>query len=473
MAGNVIFKTFQTNQANYVYDRHTHSVFSVSDEEYRTLQKVEEGEVKPEESAVIAKYQEYGVLQENVVEFIRHPATDYLPHFINHRLGQLILQVTQQCNLRCEYCCYGGSYSDMRQHANKWMSWETAKRAIDYYLSRTDEKNVLTFSYYGGEPLLAFDLIKQCVSYIEKRVEGKEIHFAMTTNGTLLSLEVAQFLYEHGFQISISLDGAKEEHDINRKFRSGQGSFDVIMNNIHAIKEVYPDFMKDISIMTTINPKMDLGCVLEFFSSNAYLADSRMVYNSVSSKAAKEEISYDEESKLIRRYEYMKLLLAHAKMLDMDVTSPLMQSSRSHRMEVYQGLNQHSPMECVTHHGGPCVPGAKRLFVTVDGDFYPCEKVSEMSEYFCIGNLCDGIQEGKAARLLNCGQLTAEECKSCWNLRNCMMCMNQVEFSGMPCKADKLKVCAKEKNRALFDLREICVLREFGYALPQEGNDLA
>ncbi|MBC8569870.1 Cys-rich peptide radical SAM maturase CcpM [Zongyangia hominis] len=471
MAKDIIFKTFRTKLNGYVYDRHTHSVFALPDAEFEELQRVERGELLPEDSIVIAMLQEQGVLQKNVVTEIKHPSTDYLSHYIAHRLGQLILQVTQQCNLRCGYCCYGGGYTHMRVHANQWMEWETAKRAIDFYLERTDERDTLTISFYGGEPLLAFPLIKQCVSYITEHVEGKEIHFSMTTNGTLLTPEVVDYLYEHHFHLSISLDGTKEDHDVNRKFRSGQGSFDTIMNHIREIKEAHPDFMKDIAIMTTINPKMDLGCAMDYFEANEYLADSRFVYNSVATKGAKETINYDEPSKLLRRYEYLKLLLAHANMLDIECTSALMQSTRAHRMQVYQGLYQHTPLPSVISHGGPCVPGNKRLFVSVDGAFFPCEKVSETSEYFCIGSLDEGIDEEKAARLLNCGQITADECKECWNLRGCMMCMNQVDFEGMPCKADKCKVCADEKFRELSDLREICVLHEFGYDLPQEGDD--
>lgn len=171
----------------------------------------------------------------NVVEKIEHPGTEIIEHYIKTRIQQLTLQVTQQCNLRCDYCAYSGIYDRNRIHSKLRMSFETAKKAIDFFLERSVERLDIFVSFYGGEPLLEFELIKQCVEYINNQAEGKRINYIMITNGTLLSDKVVDYLVENNFALSVSLDGSKE-HDVNRKFVNGEGSFDTIINNIKRIQ---------------------------------------------------------------------------------------------------------------------------------------------------------------------------------------------------------------------------------------------
>ena len=111
------------------------------------------------------------------------------------------------------------------------------------------------------------------------------------------------------------------------------------------------------------------------------------------------------------------------------------------------------------------MPGILRLFVRYDGSFFPCERVNENLDYYQIGSVDDGFYLDRMKNLLNLGKLTEEECKECWNLRNCLMCSNQIEFHGndRPCKKDKLEVCRGNKKETEFELYQQCVLREFGY----------
>ena len=157
---------------------------------------------------------------------------------MDNDLSQLILQVTQQCNLRCAYCAYSGIYEGHRVHQNKRMSFELAKRGIDFFIKHSREKDSIDIGFYGGEPLLEFDLLKKCTEYARGLVEGKELTFGLTTNGTLLKDEIAEYLVENDFRIGISLDGPKREHDINRRFANGKGSFDTIIQNVKRLKKM-------------------------------------------------------------------------------------------------------------------------------------------------------------------------------------------------------------------------------------------
>ena len=164
----------------------------------------------------------------------------YIKKFVQKTgLKSLILTVTEDCNLRCKYCAYSGNYVYRREHSKKYMSFEVAKKAIDYYFSQVNQgikynpfKKVLV-TFYGGEPLLNFNLIKKCVSYINTNYDNIDLDYSITTNGTLLSEKIIQWLLEHDFYLHISLDGPEEEHDRCRVYENGKGTFNDVMKKSH------------------------------------------------------------------------------------------------------------------------------------------------------------------------------------------------------------------------------------------------
>ncbi len=461
MTEEIIFKTFKTHKYHYLYDRHTNSICRISQKEFDDLNSLEDTST----SATIRKYQSYGLLAKNVVKEIRHPATDNIDYQIKNNLQQIILQVTQQCNLRCSYCAYSGLYSNRREHSCKKMSFELAKKAIDFFIDRTSQRDSIVISFYGGEPLLEFDLIKKCVEYANAKTTGKKVMFGLSTNGTLLKGKIPLFLEQHNFMINISLDGSKKEHDANRKFVSGEGSFDVIMDNVKYINENCPNIKKTLGFLTVVNPKANLGCVLEFFQTNSVLADKNIIFNAVVDNGYKGNLSYDKSFMMIRDYEYLKMLLMLLGKINRKSVSELVLNSSMQYRRLYKNLNRHNILQDIAHHGGPCLPGIARIFVSVEGKLFPCEKIDETSDFFCIGSIEDGVNAEKIKKIMNIGEITKKECIDCWNLQNCMICANQIEFEQdkIPNKANKLKVCKDEKNRVLNDFYELCVLRELGY----------
>ncbi len=253
MKNEVVLKCFSTKNKNYIYDRSTNAIVSIPYEDFIQLKSVEHGGITPLNRKAVERYRKKGLLEENVVRQIKHPATDFLEHYMNNRLATLTLQVTQQCNLRCDYCAFSGLYENKRKHANRRMDFETAKKAMDFYFERNREKREAHISFYGGEPLLEFGLVKQCVQYAKQRMKNKTLTFGMTTNGTLLKDDVIQYLDENKFSVAISLDGSKEEHDANRRFINGGGTFDIIIDNVRNIKKHYPQLDKRIQFITVIN----------------------------------------------------------------------------------------------------------------------------------------------------------------------------------------------------------------------------
>ena len=463
----ILFKTFKTFQHSYVYDRHTNALIMITDEEYNELNMVQGEQLSPDQCTTIKKYQELGMFQPNTLKHICHPSTSIIEQHLRTRMKQLTLQVTQQCNLRCKYCVYSGIYKGNRTHSNQRMSITTALKAIDFFLERNVEISDAVIGFYGGEPLLEIDLIKKCIEYARSRVEGRRILFNMTSNGTLLTDSIVDYLVDNDIMLSISLDGSKAEHDLNRRFPDGSGSFDIIISNITRVRERYPEFFKRISIMTTINPHSDLGCVLEYFNSEDIFSDTSIMFNEMSKNSFEGDIISDDRAYAIRNYEYIKMLFSLIGKFDPKYVSPLVLRSIRNAESKLKHIHNHTALQSVSHHGGPCIPGVRKLFVRVDGTLFPCERVNEELDYFIIGTLENGINIAKARKILNNGELSESECKSCWALRHCLVCSSQIESSDEPTRNNKLKICPNNENTVLFDLVELCVLREYGY---ENGN---
>ena len=197
-----------------------------------------------------------------LVRYIEHPATQKVEELLKTSLSTLVLQVTQNCNLRCDYCAYSGKYYN-RVHSIKRMTLDIAQRAIDFFFSHTQDSRDVVIGFYGGEPLLEMALIKECVAYIKSAYWGKSVSYITTTNATLLTGEVVDFLVNNDVSVMVSFDGPKEIHDINRHFENGRGSFDLIMKNLMQIKERYPEFYAKIQTNTVLAPEEDYSCVKE------------------------------------------------------------------------------------------------------------------------------------------------------------------------------------------------------------------
>ena len=165
---------FSTPLGYYFYDVNTNDIVKVNGETYEFLQSgtTEYMELVQKE---LNDLKRRGYLKTNHVEQTLHPLTELLPFYAESKLGQLILQVTQNCNLRCDYCVYSGNY-ETRGHTNKRMHINMAKKAIDFFRDHTKDQKEVTIGFYGGEPLLEFPLIKECVNYAEQRLKGKGLN---------------------------------------------------------------------------------------------------------------------------------------------------------------------------------------------------------------------------------------------------------------------------------------------------------
>lgn len=166
----------------YFYEVNRNEIVAVNSELYKYIEAVQKSSVPDEVSVskeVFAQYrtlQECGYLSSNHIENIIHPATTNVRSFLNRGVQKLTLQVTQRCNLRCKYCIYSEkSNLEQRSHSSLSMSLDTAKRAIDFYYEHSIDCEQIVVGFYGGEPLLAFPLIKDIVKVCRRGFSGQRI----------------------------------------------------------------------------------------------------------------------------------------------------------------------------------------------------------------------------------------------------------------------------------------------------------
>lgn len=450
----------------YVFDVNKSSAIKVPDAVYAYLK-----DMTNEPDAEVREYLEdlraQGYLKEKHVKVSEHPVTEYYHSFIKNNLGQLTLQVTQGCNLKCEYCAYSGNYFN-REHTNKAMSFETAKKAIDYFISHARDSSHFAISFYGGEPLLEFGLIKQCVAYADSRAEGREVSYNFTTNGTLLTEEKYDYLVEHNFAVLVSLDGPQEVHDRHRIFAgSTVGSFQKMSDNVKMLRRKYPNYFAEmVSFNTVIDPAYPIKAICDFTDTDEWISGSNILSTVINDVQAKEKNHYSETFLEEYEYEKFKVLLWKVGRLEKKDISPLM---RKHftgikQMAAFFERTEQNELPDKGHRGGPCIPGVRKLFVDVDGRLFPCERVSETSEVACIGHIDSGIDEKKALQLLNIERITSEECRNCWAYAMCSTCFMYAEDKGKLSRDKQLMECQSNRMQADKQIKDYLVLRELGYS---------
>lgn len=453
---------FNTPKGYYCYDVNSNAIIRVSPNLYeslkadRTLEDCD-AEIKNE----IGILAQAGMLSSGKWKSIEHPATGLLRENMDGSIEMLTLQVTQQCNLRCKYCPYSGSYYN-RKHSSASMSADTAKKAIDFYIKHSYNKKMLNIGFYGGEPLIQYNLIKELVEYSRVQGEGKEVGFHMTTNATLLDKEIIDFLAENKFKLTISLDGPRELHDKNRESVDGKGSFDKVVRNIGIIQAEHPEYLKEIMFNCVIDGRGDFGCLNDFFTNYETVKDINAIFSDLAQEGIKDKelLLSSEEYDSAYQYEVFKLLLSKCGLVSPREVSVIVQSYYEHIRQSLKGRSIGTVHGMTGHPGGPCVPGVHKLFVNIHGDFYPCEKLNECISDYIIGNVEKGFDYHKAEKILNIGRTTPEDCRNCWCSRFCYQCILFSE-DGNSISADARRAHCQAVRSAVDNMfKDYCLIKE-------------
>lgn len=300
------------------------------------------------------------------------------------------LHLTLGCNLRCAYC-YAGTKVD------RSMSPETARAAVDFLVARTRlHGGVLRLTFFGGEPLIRFDLLRLIV---ERARTGADVRFHAITNGTLLTEERLSFLVSHGVEVTVSIDGTREMHDAERRTVGGRGSFDLAMAGARRLLKADPYAKANMVITPRNAPHLAEGV--------RFLRETGFRYLDIAPDFGAE---WDVTSLRTLRKEYAKLAdyYVECHRAGTKITITLLDDKiRAHALN--DGRAEGAPSGCDA--------GGSMLSIAPSGRVYPCvQDVGDdgpADEPRAIGDVFRGIDEGRRAAFRARISGTAEECRGC------------------------------------------------------------
>jgi len=437
---------FKTPNGYYLFDACKDEIIPIKDTSFEHLrcQYLDKGKPSSTIPHELMELKLNGYLsEERAVSEVRHIYSDYLEVFLERKLSMITLQLTQNCNFRCKYCIYSEDHSlRQRSHTNKNMSKDTAKKAIEFLRAHAVDSPKVNIGFYGGEPLLEFSLLKEIVTYSKNCFVGKNLTYSLTTNGTLLTDEVIHFCDDHDVSLMISLDGPKEINDINRVFADGAGTFDSVIERVNRLREIAPHYAQKLQISMVIDPKNDFDCINEICMDDDALRKLNIQPSLVEREYGDEKTTYSEEYICKLEYQRFLAILAYYGRYSETRVSPIAENWLVRVINDCSRICKLSSLRKEDAPSGPCIPGKLRLFVNVDGDLFPCERVSEKSSAMCIGSVDSGFDLNRAYEILNIGALTETECKECWCFRYCISCAKKADdITGHLSASSKLSFC--------------------------------
>ena len=417
---------YKLNGFNIVLDTYSGSVHCVDDLSYDIIELYETNSKEQIVEKMLEKYE--GLRKEEVEETIKeieklieerklftkdpYDATKLDLKKRDSVIKAMCLHVAHTCNLNCEYCFAGqGKYHG----EDAIMSFEVGKKALDFLVAHSGTRKNLEVDFFGGEPLVNFEVVKQLVAYarIIEKENNKHFRFTLTTNGVLLDDDVIDFLNKEMDNVVLSLDGRKEINDAKRKKITGEGSYDIIVPKFQNFvkkrgnKEYYMrgtftrnnlDFTNDIFHM------LDLG------------------FNELSMEPVVSSPDTDyalREEDLDTIYEQYEILAK--KMIE--------RRREGKPFTFYHYMIDLNAGPCIYKRITGCGSGTEYIAVTPNGDFYPCHQFVGHKE-FLMGNINDGITNTELRNeFKSCNAYSRKECRNCWAQLYCSGGCNANSFN--------------------------------------------
>lgn len=435
-------KTFKTTNNYYFYDLGTGKIFCINKNVYSVLCCLLEknefdslSEINMDNELLMEALDQIQdtVLKENILKAppitcFSGPQSLALEENLQHNLSQLTLEVTERCNLRCDYCIYNENHNDYHNFTNYDMTFDTAKKAIDFTYNRISD--TFNLAFYGGEPLLNFLLIEKCVSYTENLVPTKDINFSMTTNAVLITKDIAEYFAKHNFTVTVSLDGPEDIHNENRKFKDGTGSFKYTVRGLKYLINAYGDRAQECILISMVtsgpNYKEKYDKIQEFFDntewlpklyvSASYVSDGRFESDYIKPTTKSDEL-FSDASKIDPLIDWIRK----------KQNGTFNREELFTKQQITQNLHiihrrdlSEKPME-EYYFNGCCIPGSRRLHITSQGNFLPCERVGTTP---FLGNVDLGfnIDNIKKYYVYDFMNEAIKYCNNCWAAHLCTCC---------------------------------------------------
>lgn len=446
---------YKNNGYNIVLDVNSGAVHIVDDVMYDVIPMFEENtkeeiiqslESKYNKADVEEAWEEVKELADDEQLFTKDEYEGYIEQFKTRPtvVKALCLHIAHDCNLACRYCfAEEGEYHGRRE----LMSFEVGKAALDFLIANSGNRRNLEVDFFGGEPLMNFDVVKQLVAYgrEQEKIHNKNFRFTLTTNGVLLNDDIMEFANKEMGNVVLSIDGRKEVHDYMRPFRKGVGSYELIVPKFQKFADSRNQERYYVRGTFTHNN-------LDFSEDVLHLADLGFKQISVEPVVAQPTESYAlKEEDLPQLFEeYDKLAVEMIK-----------RHKEGKDFNFFHFMIDLEGGPCVAKRLSGCGSGTEYLAVTPWGDFYPCHQFVG-NEKFLMGNVYDGIKNTELQSEFKCCNVYAKEkCRNCFARFYCSggCAANSYNFHGsitdaydIGCELEKKRIeCAIMIKAALAD----------------------
>lgn len=433
---------FKNNGYDIVLDVNSGAIHVVDDVTYDVIELFEEHTKEEISAALSDKYppeeiaeaiEEAGQLRDSGELFTEDV---YEPHVTEFKkrptvVKALCLHIAHDCNLACRYCFAGeGEYHGHRA----LMDFETGRMALDFLIAGSGNRRNLEVDFFGGEPLMNFEVVKQLVAYgrQQEKLHDKHFRFTLTTNGVLLDDDVIEFANREMDNVVLSIDGRKEVHDRMRPFRRGAGSYDLIVPKFQKLAESRSQERYYVrGTFTHYNT--------DFSNDVLHLADLGFRQISVEPVVAQPGDAYalTEGDLPVLFAEYDKL------------AAEMVKRKREGRpFNFFHFMIDLEGGPCVYKRLSGCGSGTEYLAVTPWGDLYPCHQFVG-NEDFLMGNVRDGVTAVDIRdEFKSCNVYAKEKCRTCFARFYCSggCAANSYNFHGSITDAYDLG-CELQKKR--------------------------
>ena len=399
---------YKNNGYNIVLDVNSGAIHVVDDATYEIIAMYEEHTKEEILDALSGQYDREGLAEayDEVKEladdgqlFTEDEYENYIMDFKKRPtvVKALCLHIAHDCNLACRYCfAEEGEYHGRRE----LMSFEVGKQALDFLIANSGHRRNLEVDFFGGEPLMNWQVVKDLVAYgrEQEKIHDKNFRFTLTTNGVLLNDEVMEFANKEMGNVVLSIDGRKDVHDHMRPFRNCKGSYDLIVPKFQKFAESrHQDKYYVRGTFTHYN--------LDFSEDVLHLADLGFQQISVEPVVAEDSEAYalreEDLPKLFEEYDRLAAEMVKRKKEGRDFNF-------FHFMIDLEG----GP--CVAKRLSGCGSGTEYLAVTPWGDLYPCHQFVGNDE-FLMGNVWDGVTRTDIQDEFKCCNVYAKEkCRNCF-----------------------------------------------------------
>lgn len=348
------------------------------------------------------------------------PDWDFAPFVWFESLPQVdsfILCLTEQCNLRCTYCCYSGNYVNKRVHNTASLDLGDIDEIIAFIDSFTSKRPIRLF-LYGGEPLLKYDIVQYAVDKARKRWDN-DVSLTVSTNGTTLTKERIDWLVANNVILAVSIDGTESFHDLHRVDSLGKGSYSKLYEALSYIKSTYPEYVKEMALIMTLASFEKIVEIAETWHNDEILHDmTPTMMNSLAPNFTNgvDRADYEE----VKGF-YDLLLDTYEKHQDWVVLRKLLESCVTY----WKDRPIFEPMSAVPM--ATCLPNNTKLYIDTNLQIGVCEK---MSDNYRIGNIKDGIDWNKANTIVSdYYKRRVSRCKNCSAVKMCNMCLTAIEHT--------------------------------------------